>query len=276
MPILGVGTLKKMHVREGVPIQYALPLGDSHLDVNPFLGQHIQLRYLQAIHCIQCGRKTKTSFQQGYCYPCMQRLAECDYCIIHPEKCHVEQGGCAPEDWAHAHCSQPHVVYLANTSGLKVGITRSTNIPSRWMDQGATQALAIFTVSNRLQAGLLEVIYKKHMADKTNWRDMLKKVAPLVDLAQIAQDLFEKTRAEVGALQARYPITQIQPFLHETERRFVYPTSEMPVKLKTLSFDQTPVIHSRLLGIKGQYLLFDEGVLNIRKFSGYCIEASCL
>jgi hypothetical protein len=47
-----------------------------------------------------------------------------------------------------------------------------------------------------------------------------------------------------------------------------------PTKVVSLNFDKTPVISGVLEGIKGQYLLLDVGVLNIRKFSSYNLTLS--
>src|SRR3990167_4342770 len=156
-----------MSVLHTQPIQYQLILDNEKIALNNFLNQKISIEFLGEIHCIQCGRKTKQSFQQGFCFPCMQKINECNNCMIHPERCLVEAGHCDPNDWAHQQCHQPHVVYLANSSGLKVGITREKNMLSRWIDQGAAQALPIIKTHNRYQAGLVEVMFKKLVADKT-------------------------------------------------------------------------------------------------------------
>src|ERR1700722_1856418 len=137
------------------PVSYYLSLAEEQIPLNQFIGKKIQLNYLGKIYCIQCGRETKKSFQQGFCFPCYRRLLECNLCIIHPEKCRYYEGKCDPNDWAHAQCGQKQIVYLANSSGVKVGITRATQIPTRWIDQGATQGLPIFSVANRYQAGLI-------------------------------------------------------------------------------------------------------------------------
>src|SRR3990167_11484596 len=176
------GHLKKMSVLHAQPIQYDLILDNQTINLNKLLNQKITLDFLGDIHCIQCGRKTKQSFQQGFCFPCMQKINDCNNCMIHPERCLVETGQCDPTSWAHQQCHQEHVIYLANSSGLKVGITRVKNMPSRWIDQGAVQALPIFHTKNRYQAGLIEVALKAFVADKTNWRAMLKENVPHIDL----------------------------------------------------------------------------------------------
>ena len=156
------------------PVHYQLPVGEVLIDLNPLLGQEISLVYSGKIFCIECARKTNKSFNQGYCFPCLRRLAACDTCIVRPELCHYHEGTCREPQWGEAHCMQPHVVYLANSSGLKVGITRKTQVPTRWIDQGAIQALPIVEVDTRLQSGLIETALKSTVNDKTDWRRMLK------------------------------------------------------------------------------------------------------
>ncbi len=167
-------------------VQYVLPIGENLLAMNEHIGETIKLSYKNEIHCISCGRKTNKSFAQGHCYPCFRRLASCDMCIMKPETCHFAEGTCREPEWGEANCFIPHYVYLANSSGIKVGITRGTQIPTRWMDQGAAQALPVFQVATRLQSGLLEVALKEFVSDRTDWRKMLKSDAEPQDLKVIA------------------------------------------------------------------------------------------
>lgn len=136
------GALSKMTARleSNAPVQYAFRLDDREVAVNPLIGRPLRLEYLGSIFCTHCGRKTKKSFSQGYCYPCFTRLAQCDSCIVSPEKCHYEQGTCREPEWGERFCMTDHVVYLANSSGVKVGITRASQIPTRWIDQGARRS----------------------------------------------------------------------------------------------------------------------------------------
>ena len=126
-------------------VSYVLPLDGKLVNLNNLIGQKISLEHLGIIHCVACHRLINKSFQQGYCFPCTQKLAQCDLCIVKPERCHFHLGTCREPEWGETHCLQDHVIYLANSSGLKVGITRQKNIlnKSRWIDQGATQALPI-------------------------------------------------------------------------------------------------------------------------------------
>lgn len=260
--------LSKMAVLHQSPIQYSI----NGILLNALLNQKISFEFTGNIFCIQCGRKTKSSFQQGYCFPCMQKINECNNCLIHPEKCLVESGKCDVANWAHEHCHQKHLVYLANSSGLKVGITRAKNNPSRWIDQGAVQALPIFETHNRYQAGLIEVVLKAFVADKTNWRVMLQgAVAPMDLLVEKKRVLSEADNA-IAVILKKYADEIISVDVNKIFT-FDYPVIEYPTKINALSFDKTPKIEGVLKGIKGQYLLLDTGVLNVRKFGGY--EVHC-
>jgi hypothetical protein len=266
------GNLRKMITENTSPVTYSLPVGDNVVALNEFLEKKISLTYTGTINCIACGRKTNKSFNQGYCFPCMRSLAECDSCIVKPELCHFDQGTCRDEEWGRSHCMQDHFVYLANSSGVKVGITRHTQIPTRWMDQGATQALPMYKVASRYISGLVEVIIKNHVADKTDWRKMLKGIPEPMDLAAKRDELTEVCDAEINQLVETLPDNSIEYLPAESITSVDYPVVEYPAKVASLNFDKTPEIMGTLLGIKGQYLILDIGVLNIRKFGGYEIE----
>ena len=253
------------------PVQYQLPIGENLLPMNEHIGQTIKLSYKNEIHCVSCGRKTNKSFAQGHCYPCFRRLACCDLCIMKPETCHYAAGTCREPTWGEQHCFIPHYVYLANSSAIKVGITRGTQVPTRWIDQGASQALAIFQVANRLQSGLLEVVIKNHVSDRTDWRKMLKAAGEPLDLKAIADELIEKCSPQIAAIKTQQGDHAIQR-VEEEVVTIDYPVTQYPEKIKSLNFDKQPEITGTLMGIKGQYLILDTGVLNIRKFSGYNIE----
>lgn len=268
------GTLRKMKTRLAAPVEYALRAGDDDVDLNPLIGKTLQLEYSGTINCVHCGRETKKSFNQGYCYPCFQSLAQCDSCIIHPEKCHFDQGSCREPAWGERFCMQDHIVYLANSSGLKVGITRATQVPTRWIDQGATQALAILRVRSRLQSGTLEVMFKQHVADKTNWRDMLKGTAEHLDMAAERDRLLAECQEEITELEQRFGFFAISVLNGIDAVDIEYPVQEYPQKISSFNFDKDPLITGTLLGIKGQYLIFDGGVINLRRFGGYEVAVS--
>jgi len=266
---LGRGALSKMSTRLEQPVQYSLRLGEQDLDLNALLGQGVRLEYLGAIHCSHCGRKTKKSFSQGYCYPCFSKLAQCDTCIMSPERCHYAAGTCREPAWGEQFCMTDHVVYLANSSGAKVGITRATQVPTRWIDQGATQALPIMRVATRQQSGLVEDVLRSQVTDRTNWRAMLKGEAAALDLAQLAGEIFETCQDGITALQERFGLQAIQPLSDLAVVDITYPVLAYPAKVASFDLEKTPVVEGTLQGIKGQYLIFDTGVINIRKFTAY-------
>ena len=274
MKLVEQGTLRKMQVRLEQPVDYRIRLGEARVPLNQYLEKTIRLQHSGAIYCVHCDRKTNKSFSQGYCYPCFQKLAQCDSCIIHPEKCHFDQGSCREPDWGERYCMQDHIIYLANSSGLKVGITRATQVPTRWIDQGATQALAIIRVRSRLQSGSLEVMFKQHVADKTNWRDMLKGNAAPLDMPVESGRLLQACEDEIRELEDRFGFFAISVLNGIEAVDIKYPVLQYPEKITSLNFDKDPLVEGTLLGIKGQYLILDKGVINLRRFSGYDIQFS--
>ena len=245
---------------------YQLPIGEEKIDMNALLGQRIELKYNDAINCANCGRKTKKSWQGGYCYPCFISLAKCDMCIMKPEECHFHLGTCREPEWGLGYCFQPTVVYLANTAKVKVGITNKERTHNRWIEQGAVSALPILEVKSRRDSGTIEVALKRFIADRTNWRNMLKNEVELSDLPSLKAALLSEISDEIdktGAIR-----------LHDDVVNINYPVLKYPTKVVSLNFDKTPSIAGVLEGIKGQYLLLDSGVLNIRKFSSYHLTLS--
>lgn len=272
MNVIARGIVRKMRSRLSQPVSYSARFDDNEIALNPLIDQQLKLIFSGSIYCIHCNRKTNKSFNQGYCYPCFQKLAQCDSCIIHPERCHFEQGTCREPAWGEKYCMQDHIVYLANSSGLKVGITRATQVPTRWIDQGATQALAIMRVRSRLQSGTLEMAFKQHVADKTNWRDMLKGKAAELDMAGERDRLLAACEEDVKELMARFGFFAISVLKGIDAVSIDYPVQAYPEKITSLNFDKEPVVSGTLKGIKGQYLIFDSGVINLRRFSGYEVE----
>ncbi len=264
------GTLKKMRTKldDNRQVQYQLPVGDQYLELNPLIGSLLTLTHTGNIFCCSCGKKTNKSYSQGHCFVCMRKLASCDMCIMKPETCHFDQGTCREPEWGKENCFVPHYVYLSNTSGIKVGITRHTQLPTRWIDQGATQGLAIFRVQSRLISGLVEIELAKLIADKTHWQKMLKGNAEDIDLKARAQELIpliEQKLDEIAMNKGEYAIER----LDESMQTIMYPVTEFPTKVKSHNFDKESIVSGVLQGIKGQYLIFDTGVINIRKFGSY-------
>ncbi len=254
---------------EGSQACYDLRLGEARVPLNPLVGQRLRLEYLGAIHCVNCGKRTKSSYSQGYCYPCMTRLAACDLCIMSPERCHYEHGTCREPSWGEQFCMTDHIVYLANSSGIKVGITRATQLPTRWLDQGASQALPILRVATRQQSGLVEDLFRSQVPDRTNWRALLKGEAAEVDLLAVREQLFDSCAAGISLLQERFGLQAIQPLPNAEVVRISYPVTAYPGKITSFNLDKDPLVEGTLTGIKGQYLIFDTGVINIRKYTAY-------
>jgi hypothetical protein len=265
------GTLKKMstEVLDG-QVQYYLNLGADRIAVNDLLGKKVALHIDGTIHCTNCGKVTKKSFSQGFCFNCFRKLAACDTCIMSPEKCHFHLGTCRDPEWAEQFCMQSHYVYLANSSALKVGITRGDQLPTRWIDQGATQARPLFRVQNRRMSGLVEVLFKSEVADKTNWRNMLKGSSIVMDLEREQERLIGQLYEGLDSLQNEFGLQSITDLSDENEtHEFNYPVIEYPTKITSINAEKTPHIEGTLMGIKGQYWMLDTGVINIRKYTGY-------
>ncbi|MBP1934648.1 DUF2797 domain-containing protein [Ammoniphilus resinae] len=246
------------------PVVYHLPLGEQSATLNEWLGKTVHLRFLGEMQCTNCGRRIKKTYNTGYCYPCVISLPETDLCIVKPHECHYHLGTCRDPGFGDEYCMIPHYVYLAVSSGVKVGLTRKHNQWKRWVDQGAIQAIPIAELPNRKKAGELEVALAEHLPDKTNWRKMLKGEVEQVDLLGLREEVYS------------YFPEEFKPYLLKEEEwaEFVYPILESTEKIKTYNLDKQPEIADRLIGIKGQYLIFEQGVLNIKKFTGYKIEIS--
>ncbi len=257
------GVLTKMETEYGNPIQYYLVFETSFLNVNQLLDKNIAINFV-GFQCLNC-RKKKKIFRQGFCYDCFYSSAAVGDWIMKPELSTAHLG-IADRDLAYEEKVQlqPHIVYLALSSEIKVGVTRKTQVPTRWIDQGANEAIAIVEVPNRYLAGITEVALKNHYADKTNWRKMLTNDIEAVDLV-----------AERLKLQDLIPV-EVQEYFYSDKNdlyQMEYPVLQYPSKVKSLSLDKTPHFEGKLIGIKGQYLLFEDGtVFNIRGSEGYVVR----
>jgi hypothetical protein len=260
--------LEKMQSQVGHSTEYFLA-GMPKKPLNDLLGKTIAIEHTGNYSCIQCNRAIKKTFQQGYCFPCLRRLQECNLCIIHPERCRVMEGCCPIDDWAHKQCHANHVIYLSYTSGLKVGITQHKNMPSRWVDQGAVAASAFMSTTNRFLCGQVEMALKAHVGDKTNWRTMLKESPEAPDLIAEWDRIMAEAKPALLDLIDEYGEENISFIEKPVVQHIRYPVNQYPEKIVSLSLDKTPTVTGKLLGIKGQYLYFDNGVMNVRKFGGY-------
>ncbi len=256
------GTLSKMQTELGNPIQYYLIFENSFLNVNQLLGKEIEIEF-QGYQCLNC-KKAKKIFRQGFCYDCFISSPAVGDWIMKPElsTAHLD---IEDRDLAYEKRVQlrPHIVYLALSSEVKVGVTRDTQVPTRWIDQGAVQAVPIVEVPNRYLAGITEVALKNHFADKTNWRKMLTNDVPNIDLLSERNKAFEWLPNEV---KDYFPKEEIITQLD-------FPVLQYPKKVSSLSLDKTLSFNGKLTGIKGQYLLFEDGtVFNVRTFEGYVVK----
>ncbi len=266
------GQVEKLIARHDNPVSYSMPLGAARVPLAPLFGKTLTLRHTGKIICVNCGRTSNKSFNQGYCYQCFQKLAQCDSCIIAPERCHYEAGTCREPLWGDHFCMQDHIVYFANSSGLKVGITRASQLPTRWIDQGATQGLPVLRLRSRQQAGFCEAMFREHVTDRTNWRSMLSGNQPEVDLAAERERLLALCAPQLEELQKRFGFHAISVLTGVDPVSISYPVLRYPEKIASLDLDSDTEISGTLLGIKGQYLILDSGVINIRKYTGYELE----
>ena len=272
--ILGDGPLRKMRVRGTDVVAYELVLGESLIAANPIIGRELTLRFGGTITCIHCGAVTRRSYAQGHCYPCFKKLASCDLCVVSPDRCHFAQGTCREPDWGERNCMRPHRVYLANSSGLKIGLTRDDALPTRWIDQGATQAMLIANVDTRQQAGFIEKAIGVHVSDRTDWRTMVGRDPDEMDLPGEWARLRELSADAIEEVRARFGERAIRLLDDEPVTRIVFPVERYPRDLRAFNLEQEPLVEGVLLGIKGQYLLLDSGVLNVRRFTSYHVELS--
>jgi hypothetical protein len=257
------GVLNKMQTQFETPIQYFLIFQDSFLNMNQLLNKNIEINFV-GFQCLNCGKKKKI-FRQGFCYDCFFSSPAVGDWIMKPELSTAHLG-IQDRDLAYEERVQlqPHIVYLALSSEVKVGVTRKTQVPTRWIDQGAEKAISIVEVPNRYLAGITEVALKSHFADKTNWRKMLTNDIAFTDLIK-----------EREKLQSLLP-DEVQEYFHLEKNdlyEMSYPVLEYPSKINSLSLDKTPNYSGKLIGIKGQYLIFEDGtVFNIRSNEGYIVR----
>lgn len=253
--------LKKLIVSDGDPIHYHLYTEEGLVLLNHFIGKEIKIEFSGKIYCKSCGKQTKKSFSQGFCYPCFRSAPEASPCIIRPELCEAHLNKGRNIEWEQQYHNQPHVVYLAASSAIKVGVTQAANIPTRWIDQGASSAAIIARTPHRQIAGMIEVELKKRFTDKTHWQKMLRnEVLKEVDF----QESFNTAQNAISAKFKDYFYLDTSLFKGR------YPVLEYPLKVVSFNQEKSPSISGVLNGIKGQYLIFDASkVINVRKYQGY-------
>ena len=255
------GNVRKMKSDFKAPIEYSMILSEHILPLNDHIGSNIKLEWSGIIHCVKCGNKTNKSFFQGFCYPCFISAPESSECILKPELCQAHEGISRDMEWSEKYCLSNHYVYLSLTSGIKVGVTRYTQIPTRWIDQGAIKALKIAKTPNRYLAGAIEVKLKEFVSDRTSWQRMLKNdVNQDIDLYGYRETLKENLPSDLKT----YVLNE------EREKIIAYPINKYPEKIKSINFEKVKEFEGKLTGIKGQYIYIDnQFVVNMRKYSGF-------
>ncbi len=254
------GLTRKMRVEAVEPVRYYWVLCDDFLFMNDLIGHGIRFDFVKTI-CLNCG-ETHPIFARGFCRSCFFSSPKAGESILKPELSRAHLGEEVRDlEWERRFELQPHVVYLAFTDDVKVGVTRKAQIPSRWVDQGAMRALVVSETPNRYLAGITEVALKEKLKDKTNWRAMLRAHEVKADLLQVK----ESVRACVPAAAQMYWLAEGD--CHD----FVYPLTTIPDEIKRVhKFDKEPHFGGKLKGIKGQYLVFEDNtVLNVRAHEGY-------
>jgi hypothetical protein len=256
------GFLRKMPVSyDGAEVEYSLTDGSK---ANDFVGKNVQVSFLNEIRCVKCDAAIKKTYNDGYCFPCFDSSPENSPCVIRPELCRGHLGEGRDVQWEHENHNVAHVVYLAQTDVVKVGVTRKSNLLNRWIDQGAYKAIILAETPNRYEAGRIEVAMKDFFTDKTNWRKMLTN--------QMDDDL--NLADEKWRIEAQMP-SDMQQFFSDIddEETIVYPVLQYPMKVQSIQLEKMPLFSKKLSGIRGQYFIFDDGsVMNIRKHSGYKVR----
>lgn len=255
------GQIKKMKTQWESPVQYYLNLSADLLHINALIGKEISIEHI-GFQCVECDSEEPV-FRMGFCKKCFFESPYASDTILKPElsKAHL---GIAERDLEVEQKIQlqPHIVYLSYTGDVKVGVTRESQVPTRWIDQGATIALPIARTENRYEAGVIEVALKNHLADKTNWRKMLQDEKVDVDLYQVKNEI------------SQYIPTESQRFILEEEEVFEikYPYTA-PEKISAFTLEKNPNYKGILKGVKGQYLCFEGGnLINIRNHEGYVVR----
>ena len=258
-----IGSISKLTSEFKNPILYKFNIGNQSFDLNNYIGKNIKIKFLDKINCIECGNKIKKTFMQGFCYPCFIKSPKTSECIFKPHLCRAHLGESKDMEWSKKYCLSDQYVYLSITSNLKVGVTRYTQIPNRWIDQGAHHAIKLAKVPNRYLAGMIEIELSKYISDRTQWRKMLQGNYDQIDLLNKKKELAKLLSSEYQ----KYIITD------NTIQNLFYPQLNQLEKIKSINIEKTPLIDGEITGIKGQYIIIDNlYVLNVRKYTGYSFE----
>ncbi len=266
------GNLRKMRTELYNEVHYSLPIYDSispshFIDLNGLIGKTLSISYNGTINCVVTGKRIKKAYGEGMSYDAFKSSPLAVESIIRPELSKIHEGIALRDyEWEMKHHMQPHVVYLSKTAGIKVGVTRDTQIPYRWIDQGAVEALVIAETPYRQAAGQIEITLKKYISDKTNWRKMLQNNITEDSLLDVRDELFKYFDEE----SLKFSVKDKEVY------KINFPVLKYPEKVKSITLDKVNYFEEKLVGIKGQYLIFENNlVFNVRRHSGYQIKLCC-
>ena len=260
-----IGQISKLSSLLSETVKYELPIGLEKIKLNQFIGYEINIKFKGDIFCVACNKKIKKTFMQGFCYPCFINSPNTSDCILRPHLCKAQDGISRDMEWSKKHCLKDHYVYLSLTSNLKVGVTRGSQIPTRWIDQGAHYAIKFAKTPNRFLAGCIEIEISKYISDRTQWRKMLQGDFEKINLLNRKNKLSKKL-----SLKLKKYISNNNSII-----KIEYPNLKKLSKIKSINLEKNPNISGKITGIKGQYIIIDNTfVLNVRKYTGYVLEIS--
>ena len=256
------GVVKKMVTELDTPVNYFIEFEDNFIHLNQFIEKSFKFKCI-GYSCLSCSDSVNI-YRQGFCKSCFFESPLAADWIMRPElsKAHLNIGD-RDLDYEKKIQLQPHIVYLSNTGRIKVGVTRKSQIPYRWIDQGAHEAVELLQTPNRFLAGEAEVALKKYMSDKTNWRSMLKNER---DSSNIKSS---KDQAK------NFLPSNLLHYFNDASNvvSIDFPVMEFPDNPKSIKLNKDLVFSGTLKGVKGQYLIFENNqVLNYRAHEGHIFK----
>jgi hypothetical protein len=277
----GFEIIENLQTGENFFLKANYGLTEAHAPIT--LGTQVKFLHRGEFQCVSCSKSVKKLFE-GYCFPCFRGRAQADRCVMNPHLCHYRNGTCREPAWGEDFCFKPHFLYLSYTDKIKVGITRQNQVPTRWFDQGATMAMAIARVSSRYQAGVLENFLTTVIADKSNWQRMIKSANNRMSADEFRLEaikarkfICESKEFNEGTLHVELPqklnlLRELEFFENPSLFELEYPIESVPEKFGSLGLEKTAEVSGKVRGIKGQYLIFENAVFNVRKHEGFMID----
>ncbi len=250
---------------------YQLKLGGQTMALEDLIGCGVRFTHMPPDACVHCAKPVSKLYGGGHCYDCFSTLARCDLCVVSPDRCHYASGTCREPEWGEAFCMQPHSVYLAVSSGPKVGLTRRGRELRRWVDQGASAAMVIAHTPSRRAAGVVEAQCRRFVSDRTDWRKLVSGTTQSVDLADLAR-ILRREIPELSALQA----SNVEPaelaasvWLTDTSPSILrYPVTAFSPAERLVVNAEHVELRDNLQGAVGQFLLFSRGAFNVAEHRG--------